>query len=351
MSVIESIRGVLWARRHQPDQMAIVMGASHERFSPQELMRQAVLAEEAGFDGIACSDHLTPWWVPGGLAPAHCGNAWVWLGAASQATSTIALGTGVTGVVHRYNPVVVAQQVATLEALAPGRAFLGVGSSEAMNEVPAGMAWPDTAEQLQRTAEALEIIVRLLDGETVDFQGVYFTTRGARLYDRPARRPPVIVSAFHEQIAEVAGQLADGLWTLGSPTVAPKVIAAYRRGAEKAGREPGEIWLQALAATGADDDAALRGSREWKPALVQELYTDDIHATDDIQAKGDDVSDGQFTRANLVSADPDAHVTKLKLMGELGATGVVVVNASGADPEGLIRLYGSDVLPRLRDRG
>jgi len=245
--------------------------------------------------------------------------------------------------------VVLAQQVATLEALAPGRAFLGVGSSEAMNEVPAGMAWPDTAEQLQRTAEALEIIVRLLDGETLDFRGVYFTTQGARLYDRPARRPPVIVSAFHEQIAEVAGQLADGLWTLGSPTIAPKVIAAYRRGAEKAGREPGEIWLQALAATGQDDDAALAGSREWKPALVQELYTDDIHATDAIQAKGEDVSDGQFTRANLVSADPDSHVTKLKLLGELGATGVVVVNASGADPEGLIRLYGSQVLPRLRE--
>ncbi len=171
MSVIESIRGVLWARRHRPDQMAVVMGASHERFSPRELLRQAVLAEQAGFDGVACSDHLTPWWVPGGLAPAHCGNAWVWLGAASQATSGIALGTGVTGVVHRYNPVVVAQQVATLEALAPGRTFLGVGSSEAMNEVPAGMRWPDTAEQLQRTAEALEIIVSLLDGETVDFRG------------------------------------------------------------------------------------------------------------------------------------------------------------------------------------
>ncbi|HTI32344.1 MAG TPA: hypothetical protein VL422_01630, partial [Miltoncostaea sp.] len=83
MSVIESISGVLWARRHRPDHMAVIMGASHERFGPQELLRQAVLAEEAGFDGIACSDHLTPWWVPGGLAPAHCANAWVWLGAAS----------------------------------------------------------------------------------------------------------------------------------------------------------------------------------------------------------------------------------------------------------------------------
>ncbi len=220
-----------------------------------------------------------------------------------------------------------------------------MGSSEAMDEVPAGMAWPDTAEQLQRTAEALEIIVRLLDGETLDFQGVYFTTRGARLYDRPPRRPPVIVSAFHEQIAEVSGQLADGVWTLGSPTTAPAVIAAYRRGAEKAGREAGEIWLQALAATGEDDDAALRGSREWKPALVPELYTDDIHATDAIQVRGEDVPDGRFTRANLVSADPDAHVAKLRLLGGLGATGVVVVNASGNDPEGLIRLYGGRGAP------
>ncbi len=158
----------------------------------------------------------------------------------------------------------------------------------------------------------------------------------------------MIVSAFHEQMAEVAGRLADGLWTLGSPTIAPNAIAAYRRGAEAAGREPGEIWLQALAATGADDDAALAGSREWKPALAQELYTDDIHTTTDIQSRGDDVSDSQFTRANLVSADPDTHVTKLSLLGELGATGVVVVTASGADPEGLIRLYGDEVLPRLR---
>ena len=82
---------------------------------------------------------------------------------------------------------------------------------------------------------------------------------------------------------------------------------------------------------------------------MEALYTDDIHAPDAIQAEGRGLSDGQFTRANLVSADPDSHVTKLKLLGELGATGVVVVNASGADPEGLIRLYGSQVLPRLRE--
>lgn len=347
MGIIESIRGVMWARRNQPEDVAYVLGASHERFGPAELVQQAVLAEEMGFDGVACSDHLTPWWRTE-TAPAHCANAWVWLGAAGQATDRIAIGTGVTGIVHRYNPVVVAQQVATLETMFPGRAFLGVGSSEAMNEVPAGMDWPGTAEQLARTEEALEIIVRLLDGETVTFAGEFFRTDGARLYLRPERRPPVFVSAFHEQVAEVAGRLADGVWTLASPTTAPSVIAAYRRGAEEAGRAPGEIILQSLASVDESDEAALEASREWKPSLDGQLYTDDIHTTADIERRGDDVSDRAFTTANLVSADPDAHVRKLRLMGELGATAIVLVNASGRAPEDMIRLYGEHVLPELR---
>lgn len=347
MGIIESIRGVMWARRNQPDDVAYVLGASHERFHPTELVRQAVLAEQAGFDGVAASDHLTPWWQPE-TAPAYCGNAWVWLGAAGQATNNIALGTGVTGLVHRYNPVVVAQQIATVEAMFPGRAFLGVGSSEAMNEVPAGMDWPGGGEQLARTEEALTIIGRLLDGETVDFAGQYFTTHGARLYLRPERRPPIFLSAFHEQAAEVAGRLADGVWTLADPKAAPKVIAAYRRGAEEADRAPGEIILQSLAAVDDSDDAALEASREWKASLPGELYTDDIHEPADIEDRANDVSDRLFTASNMVSADPDSHVRKLRLMGELGASAIVVVNASGRVPESMIRLYGEHVLPALR---
>lgn len=349
MGVIESIRGVLWARRERDDQPAYVLGASHERFGPRELLDQVVAAERAGFDGIAASDHLTPWWTPGELAPAHCANVWVWLGAAGQATSEIAIGTGVTSLVHRYNPVVVAQQVATLETLFPGRVYLGAGSGESMNETPAGMSWPGTGEQLARTVEALEIITRLLDGETVTYRGDFFRTTRARLYELPERRPPVYLSAFHEQIAEVAGRLADGVWTLADPTSAPSVIAAYRRGCEEAGRPPGEIVLQSLASVAGDDDAALEGSREWKPSLLDELYTDDIHEPADIQARGGEVSDRQFSTANLVSADPDSHVRKLKLMRELGATAIVLVNASGADPLGMIDMYGRDVLPRMRE--
>ncbi len=340
---------MLWARRRQPDQVMYVAALAQERFAPDDLLRQAVAAEQAGFDAIACSDHLAPWWPPGDPAPAHCGNAWVWLGAAGHATSRVSLGSAVTGLVHRYNPVVVAQQVATLEALHPGRAFLGVGSSEAMNEVPAGFDWPSPGEQLARTEESLTIITRLLNGETVDFHGRYFTTRGARLYLRTERRPPVYMSAFGPQAAEIAGRLADGVWTLADPQKAPPVIAAYRRGAEEAGREPGEVILQGMASWAETDDAAFEGAREWKGTLVDEHYTDAIADPGRIGANGQDVSDSTFKMMGLLSSDPDQHVRKIKAMEQLGATTVVLMNISGADPHGTLRTYGEHVLPRLRE--
>jgi coenzyme F420-dependent glucose-6-phosphate dehydrogenase len=348
MGLVESVRGVLWARRRSPDQPAYVAALGHERFPPGDLLRQAVEAEEAGFDGICCSDHLAPWWEPGAPAPAHCANAWVWLGAAGHATREVSLGTAVTGLIHRYNPVVVAQQVATLESLFPGRAFLGVGSSEAMNEVPAGLEWPSTAEQLARTEEALTIVVRLLDGQTVDFDGRFFKTVGARLYDRPQRRPPVYMSAFGPQAAEIAGRLADGVWTLADPQSAPAVIAGYRRGAEAAGREPGEVILQGMIAWASSDDEAFEGAREWKATMVDEHYTDDVHRPADIHANGEEVSDRAFKAMGILSADPDVHVRKIKAIQQLGATAIVLMNISGADPHGTLRTYGEHVLPALR---
>jgi len=348
VGIVEQVRGVLWARKRRPEQPAYLISLAHERFQPDELLGQAIEAEAAGFDGVCCSDHLEPWWDPGAPTPAACGNAWVWLGAVGQATSQVSLGTAVTGVVHRYNPVVLAQQVATLERLFPGRAFLGVGSSEAMNEVPAGFDWPSTEEQLRRTEEALEIVTRLLDGESVDFRGDFFRTKRARLYVRPERRPPVYMSAFQEQAAEVAGRLADGVWTLGDPRQAPAVIAGYRRGAEQAGREPGEIVLQTLASWAETDEAALDGSREWKGTLVDEHYTDAIADPAKIGRNGEDVSDARFQAMAIVSADPEAHVKKIRMLEKLGATAVCVMNVSGADPVGTIRTYGEHVLPALR---
>lgn len=349
MGVVEAVRGVLWARRRRPEGVRYLVSLAHERFQPDELLAQAVEAERAGFDGVCCSDHLEPWWAPDAPTPAACGNAWVWLGAVGHATTRMQLGTAVTGVVHRYNPVVLAQQVATLERLCPGRAFLGVGSSEAMNEIPAGADWPSPDEQLRRTEEALTIVTRLLDGETVDLDGEFFRARHARLHVKPDRRPPVYLSAFHEQAAELAGRLADGLWTLGDPRKAGPLIAAYRRGCEQAGREPGEIVLQTLASWASDDETALASSREWKGTLVDSNYVEPIADPAAIGRTGEDVSDTQFTSMAIVSSDPDTHVKRIRMLERLGATAVCVMNVSGADPLGALRTYGQHVLPALRD--
>jgi coenzyme F420-dependent glucose-6-phosphate dehydrogenase len=315
-----------------------------EQFPPSELVDQAVEAERAGFDAVNVSDHYQPWWEPG-----HSGQAWTLLGAICNATERVGVGTGVTAPVYRYNPAVVAQFAATVEELAPGRGFLGIGSGEALNEVPCGMDWPGTGEQVRRMEEALEIIGRLLDGERLDHEGDFFRTRGAYLHTRGERRPPVYVSAFGPDAAGVAGRLGEGLWTLADPDSAPGLIDAYRGACDDAGREPGEIVLQTGFSWARDDDAALEGARVWKATQPEEYFTDDWHDPKAMFEKADgEVSDDEFKESYAISSDPDHHVERIREIESLGATVVCLQNGSGADPLGALRTYGAKVLPALK---
>ena len=315
-----------------------------EQFPPSELVDQAIEAERAGFDGINVSDHFQPWWEPG-----ESGQAWTLLGAIGQATGRIEVGTGVTAPVHRYHPAVVAQFGATLEELNPGRAFLGIGSGESLNESPAGMDWPDTGEQVRRMEEALEIIGRLLDGERVDHEGDFFRTKRAYLHTRPERRAPVYVSAFGPDAAGVAARLGDGLWTLADPESAPGLIEAYRDACDDAGKEPGEIILQTGMSWAEDDEAALEGARVWKATQPQEYFTDDWHDPQAMYENAErEVSDDEFRESYIIGSDPELHVERLRQVEALGATIVCVQNASGSEPLRALQVYGAQVLPELR---
>jgi coenzyme F420-dependent glucose-6-phosphate dehydrogenase len=316
---------------------------AHEQFPPEDLLRQAVEAEEAGFDGIGCSDHLQPWWEPG-----ESGQAWVWLGAAGQATRRVPLGTGVTPPGPRYHPVLIAQAWATLECLFPGRPYLGIGSGESLNESPLGAEWPSVGQQIERMEEGLELIHRLFAGERVTHEGRFFRTKEAYLHTRPERRPPIYVSAFGPQAAGVAGRWGDGLWTLADPARVPGIIDAYRSAARDAGREPGEILLQVGFSWAPDDDQALEGARVWKGAQPVEFYRDDWHDPKAMYEEGErQVSDEQLKQSFIISSDPDVHIERLREIEQLGATIVVAMNNSGADPHGAIRVYAEQVLPAL----
>jgi coenzyme F420-dependent glucose-6-phosphate dehydrogenase len=315
-----------------------------EQFAPSELVEQAVEAEGAGFDGLNVSDHFQPWWEPG-----HSGQAWALLGAIGQATEAIAVGTGVTAPVHRYNPAVVAQFGATLQQLFPGRGYLGIGSGESLNESPAAMDWPDTAEQVRRMEEALEIIDRLLDGERLDHEGRFFRTKAAYLHTRGRRRPPIYVSAFGPDAAGVAARFGDGLWTLADPDSAPDLIEIYTRECEAAGKEPGEIVLQTGFSWAEDDAAALEGARVWKATQPEEYFTDDWHDPARMYEKAErEVSDEEFRESYIIGSDPDLHLERIREVERLGATIVCLQNGSGADPVGALRFYAERVLPALK---
>jgi coenzyme F420-dependent glucose-6-phosphate dehydrogenase len=193
------------------------------------------------------------------------------------------------------------------------------------------------------------MVRRLWAGETVDGKGSYFCAKRAKLHTLPPQPPPLYVSAFYPEAAKVAARYGDGLWTLADPDSTPQLIEIYRSQREEDGKDQGEIVLQSLVAWGPDDEAALEGARVWKGAQPPGYYYDDWHDPQAMYEHAEQtISEEEFRRKAIISADPHVHIERLQQVAQLGATGVAVFNCSGADPEGSIRVYAEQVLPALR---
>jgi coenzyme F420-dependent glucose-6-phosphate dehydrogenase len=192
------------------------------------------------------------------------------------------------------------------------------------------------------------MIHALFRGERVTRSDGHFPAQDAYLHTRPDRRPPIYVSAFGPQAAAVAARWGDGLWTLADPESAPNVIDAYRNACEDAGKEPGEIVLQAQFSWAESDEAALEGARVWKGAQPKEFYTEDWHDPRRMYERGEEqISDEEFRERLIISADPELHAERIRAAEQLGATTVALMNCSGADPHGAIQVYAQQVLPAL----
>jgi coenzyme F420-dependent glucose-6-phosphate dehydrogenase len=226
--------------------------------------------------------------------------------------------------------------------------FLGIGSGEALNEVPVGDPWPDPPQQVERMDEALDIIDRLWRGETITQDG-YFTCKDLKLHTLPARRPAIWVSAFGPEAAKVAARRGDGFWTLADPERVPKLLEVYRAECDDAGKRPGEIVLHAGFSWAPDEEQALEAVRVWKGAQPDDIYREDIHKPANVYEHGEETtSDEDMKEGFIVASDPAEHVERIREIEQLGATIVVLQNNSGADPHGAIRVYGEQVLPQLR---
>jgi coenzyme F420-dependent glucose-6-phosphate dehydrogenase len=190
-----------------PDTARIGYALSSEEHPPHNLIANARRAEEAGFEFALISDHYHPWIDRQGQ------SSFVWsvIGAVSQATEKLAIGTGVTCPTTRIHPAIIAQAAATAAVMLPGRFFLGVGTGENLNEHILGDRWPETAERREMLAEAVEVIRLLWKGGQQSHRGRHYRVENARVYTLPDEPPPIMVAASGSNAAELAGEIGDGL--------------------------------------------------------------------------------------------------------------------------------------------
>lgn len=331
--------------------MALTLGykASAEQFPPQRLLDLAVAAEQAGFDSVWTSDHFQPWRHTDGHAP----NALVWLGAASQATRRVTLGTSVLTPSFRYNPAVVAQAFATLGCLAPGRVILGVGTGESMNEVPVGIDWPEQSERFARLKESVLLVQQLFREEFVSFEGQFFRTRDATIYDRPSEPLPIYIAASGPAAARLAGRIADGLICTsgkGPELYTETLLPALEEGAGKADRDASALarMIEMKVSFDTDRARAMEDTKVWAALALpgeKKMGVEDPREMERLAKEVEDVAHRRW----LVSSDPAEHLEQIATYVDYGFDHLVF-HFPGEDQEAAIERYGRLILPRLRER-
>jgi coenzyme F420-dependent glucose-6-phosphate dehydrogenase len=321
--------------------------ASAEQFGPQELLDLSVYAEGLGLDIVAVSDHFQPWRHTGGHSPAVL----PWLGALGQRTSRALLGTSVLTPTLRYHPSVVAQAFATLACLAPGRVFLGVGTGEAMNETPpTGSEWPGAKERRQRLREAIELMRRLWTEERVSYDGDFYRTKHATVYDRPEEPVPVFVAASGPLAAKLAGRVGDGfICTSGKrPELYRELLDAVEAGARAAGRDPDAVVRMIEIKVSYDHDAqyARDACRWWAALSLTPEEKTGVEDPVEMERLADAAADRAHTRF-IVSSEPAEVATQIRTYVERGFTHLVF-HAPGADQRRFLDQFCGDVAPLLR---
>jgi coenzyme F420-dependent glucose-6-phosphate dehydrogenase len=323
--------------------------ASAEQFGPRELLGFATDAERRGLEIVAVSDHFQPWRHTGGHGP----SALAWLGALGQATCTTTIGTSVLTPTLRYHPSMIAQAFGTLGVLFPGRVFLGVGSGEAMNETPAtGQEFPGRKERRMRLSEAVELIRRLWHEERVTFQGDFYATDRATIYDRPDEPVPIYIAASGPLAAKLAGRKGDGfICTSGKdPELYRTLLGKVEEGAAEAGRDPAAIRRSIEIKVSYDrDPARVLTNTHWWAALA--LAPEQKEGIED-PVEMERVADANLDRAPsrfICSSDPEEIVAGIRPYLDLGFQDLVL-HAPGADQHRFLEQFCEDVLPLLRER-
>jgi G6PDH family F420-dependent oxidoreductase len=307
-----------------------------EQHGPADLVRNARRAEQAGFDFAAISDHYFPWLEEQGHSP----FAWSVLGAVAEATEHLGLMTAVTCPIMRYHPAIIAQATATMGLLTDGRFTLGLGAGERLNEHVVGAGWPGVVERHERLSEALDIIQGLLAGKLTTYRGHYFKLDHARLFDRPKRKPPVIVAAGGPEAGRLAGEKADGLMVTEPEK---ELVKAFTAAGGK-----GPRYAEVAMCCAADEEQARKTAHRyhrWSLAgwsVLAELPHDEAFA-----AASEHVSVEAIGKEISCGPSADGHLEAIHELTAIGCDHIILTQI-GPDQDFFFELFERKLAPALR---
>jgi coenzyme F420-dependent glucose-6-phosphate dehydrogenase len=323
--------------------------ASAEQFGPSQLLDFAVGAEKAGFDSVFVSDHFQPWKHTEGHAPFAPG----WMSAVLARTERIILGTSVLTPTFRLHPTVVAHAFGTMGAMFPGRVILGVGTGEGLNEVPAtGMVWPELKERSARLREAVKLIRTLWTQDRVTFEGEYYKTVNATIYDKPEEPVPIYIAAGGPLNAKYAGRAGDGFICTsgkGADLYTKDLLPNVDIGRAESDRSehPFERMIEIKVSFDTDAERALNDTRHWAALALSAEEKHSVQDAEEMERLADALPIERVAKRWIVSSDPDEHIEQIKTYIDYGFDHLVF-HAPGPDQQRFLDLYSKEILPRLR---
>ncbi|NJY62582.1 TIGR03885 family FMN-dependent LLM class oxidoreductase [Salinimicrobium sp. CDJ15-81-2] len=321
--------------------MKIGFHASHEQFSPRHLLELVQKAEDAGFKAVLSSDHFHPWSDLQG----ESGFAWSWLGAAMQATS---LEYGIVNAPgQRYHPAIIAQAVATLDQMFPGRFFLCSGSGQLLNENITGEQWPSKRDRNKRLQESVEVMRRLWkEDDYLNHDGM-FKVEQAKLFTKPTHIPTVFGAAITEKTAAWLSSWADGMITISKPLEELEKMVKAFRGADGADK-PMALKVQISYAKTREE--ALDGAWEqWKNNIYPSKLIADIDSPEKFDALGMNTRKEDLEKFVIIGNEADTFIEKIKKYEEMGFKKIIIHNVN-KQQESYIDFFGKEVLSNFEQQ-
>jgi G6PDH family F420-dependent oxidoreductase len=309
---------------------------SCEEFGPRELVRNAQLAEQAGFDRVWISDHYHPWVDEQGQSP----FVWSVIGALATATERLHVTTAVTCPTVRIHPAVLAQAAATSAVLLEGRFAFGVGSGEALNEHILGDHWPRADVRLEMLEEAIDVMRLLWKGGNRSHRGRHYTVENARLYTLPDEPPPVLVSGFGPKSIALAARIADGYCaTMPEASFVERYRSAGGKGPAQGGVKV--CW-------GPDEDECVKTvHRLWPneglPGELAQVLPTPRHFEQAVEL----VTEDMIRESVSCGPDLERHVAAMQAYADAGFDELYVQQV-GPRQEEFLELFAREVVPRFR---